>query len=155
MADYIKTIRSLVGNAAIRSVSVGAIIENKEGHILLQKRSDNGLFGLPGGTLELNEKIIDGLKREVHEETGIHLTNPNIFGIYSGESQAFHYPNGDLTYYVALIFYERVDNQALVMNEESMSLAFFPKIEVPTRLNQTDKEPIEKWLKQDYSLEIN
>ena len=38
LADYIKSIRSLVGHAPIRSVSVACIIENEQGQILLQKK---------------------------------------------------------------------------------------------------------------------
>lgn len=40
-------------------------------HILLGKRRDSGLWTLPGGHLETDEKPYDGAERELYEETGI------------------------------------------------------------------------------------
>ncbi len=37
----------------------GVIIENEKGEILLQKRRDNGCWGLPGGAMEIGEKILE------------------------------------------------------------------------------------------------
>lgn len=58
---------------------VGAFIRNDEGKILIVKKSleekvDGGLWTVPGGKIEPEEYIIDGLKREVLEEVGLHIT---------------------------------------------------------------------------------
>ena len=45
-----------------------AIIRNAEGHVLLQRRSDNGLWGLPGGSVEIGESVTTAVVREVKEE---------------------------------------------------------------------------------------
>ena len=45
-----------------------AIIINKKGQILLQHRSDNDNWGLPGGCQELGESFEDTIIREVKEE---------------------------------------------------------------------------------------
>lgn len=66
-------------------VNVRAIIE-RDGpngtEIVIQKRvkpnENTTPYELPGGRLEAFESIIDGLKREVLEETGLHVTK--IFG---------------------------------------------------------------------------
>jgi bifunctional NMN adenylyltransferase/nudix hydrolase len=42
-------------------------------HILLVQRSDNNLFALPGGYLEVDEELIDGAIRELFEETNLDL----------------------------------------------------------------------------------
>jgi ADP-ribose pyrophosphatase YjhB (NUDIX family) len=68
------------------TVAVGAVIEDREGRILLVKhRPERGGFWqgrwiCPGGGLELGETIEDGIKREVMEETHleIRLTIPLI-----------------------------------------------------------------------------
>lgn len=52
--DYVKYIRSMVGHNKIIMNASGAIIE-KDGLILLQRRSDNGKWGLPGGIMEMDE----------------------------------------------------------------------------------------------------
>ena len=48
-----------------------AIIISNEGKILLQYRSDKGLWGLPGGCQELGESFKDTIIREVKEETNL------------------------------------------------------------------------------------
>ena len=66
-------------------VNVRALIERngKNGtEIVIQKRvksnEDKAPYELPGGRLERFESFLEGLKREVHEETGLHVTK--IFG---------------------------------------------------------------------------
>ena len=50
--------------------------------MLAIRRRDNNKWEPPGGTLEPGETIIAGLRREVHEETGITLEDPQLSGIY-------------------------------------------------------------------------
>ena len=52
------------------SVSVAAAILDDAGRFPVIRRADNGHWEPPGGVLELDESITDGLIREVHEETG-------------------------------------------------------------------------------------
>lgn len=47
------------------------VIEDPVGQILLQKRSDFGLWGLPGGNAEPGEDTTTSIAREVLEETGL------------------------------------------------------------------------------------
>ncbi|MDY6843239.1 MAG: NUDIX domain-containing protein [Thermodesulfobacteriota bacterium] len=67
-------------------VSVGAVIENDAGEILLVKHKPEregywkGKWICPGGKLKVGEKIEEGIKREVFEEThlNIQLTKPLV-----------------------------------------------------------------------------
>ncbi|MFC1842439.1 NUDIX domain-containing protein [Candidatus Dependentiae bacterium] len=62
-------------------VSQGAVIENKKGEILLLKLCNRG-WAIPGGHLRKNEDWIDGLQREIAEETGIkNLNVKNVLGV--------------------------------------------------------------------------
>lgn len=60
-------------------IAVGAIIENKDGLILLVKHVPEkggywqGKWICPGGKLELGETIEEGIKREVKEETDLDI----------------------------------------------------------------------------------
>ena len=56
-------------------VGVGAVIV-EEGRVLLVRRGSEPLKGhwtLPGGVLEVGESLVDGVKRETKEETGLEV----------------------------------------------------------------------------------
>jgi 8-oxo-dGTP diphosphatase len=61
------------GRAPLRHVAVHAIVE-KDDSLLLVKRaphlSEGGKWGLPGGFLDRDETLADGVLRELREETG-------------------------------------------------------------------------------------
>jgi 8-oxo-dGTP diphosphatase len=54
----------------------GAVIEGPEGLLLVQNRRRNGShdWSPPGGVIDEGETVLDGLTREVHEETGLTVT---------------------------------------------------------------------------------
>jgi 8-oxo-dGTP diphosphatase len=67
---------------ARHSVSVAAAIVNEAGNVLAIRRHDNGHWEPPGGVLELDESIHDGLIREVGEETGFVVEPERLTGVY-------------------------------------------------------------------------
>ncbi len=55
-------------------VGVGAVVVDENGRVLLVKRGSEprkGHWSIPGGLLELGELLVDGVTREVAEETGL------------------------------------------------------------------------------------
>jgi 8-oxo-dGTP diphosphatase len=53
---------------------VSKLIEDGKGRLLLARRAVDpfaGLWDVPGGFLEEGEHPVDGLRREIHEETGL------------------------------------------------------------------------------------
>ena len=54
-------------------VGVGVIVVDDSGEILLEKRRDNGMWGLPGGGIEPGESVYETALREVKEETGLDI----------------------------------------------------------------------------------
>jgi 8-oxo-dGTP diphosphatase len=55
-------------------VGVGAVTVDENGRVLLVRRARpplEGHWSLPGGLLELGETLIEGVRREVAEETGL------------------------------------------------------------------------------------
>jgi len=55
-------------------VGVGAVIVDSGGRVLLIQRGTEpmkGHWSIPGGLLDLGESLIEGVKREVTEETGL------------------------------------------------------------------------------------
>ncbi len=54
--------------------TVGALIFNAQGKLfLMQSHKWKGKYVLPGGHIELGERMLDALKREVKEETNLDI----------------------------------------------------------------------------------
>ena len=66
--------------AIVQRIAVKAFVLNDAGQVLLLREAatdlDNtnvGHYQLPGGRIELGEAFLDGLRREVDEETGLEI----------------------------------------------------------------------------------
>jgi bifunctional NMN adenylyltransferase/nudix hydrolase len=70
----------------------------QDGHVLLIKRGANpgkGLYALPGGFLNQNERILDGVIRELREETKLKVPDPVLRGSIIGQN-VFDHPDRSL-----------------------------------------------------------
>lgn len=68
--------------APTHSVSVAGVVINADGRVLVIQRRDNGQWEAPGGILELDETLEEGVQREVKEETGIQVAVEGLTGVY-------------------------------------------------------------------------
>jgi ADP-ribose pyrophosphatase YjhB (NUDIX family) len=93
--SYIKWLRERVGSRKVFLVFSSVILKDKRGHILLQRRTDFGFWGLPGGVLELGEDISGCARRELLEETGLLAGVLRPCGIYTHPRYDVTYPNQD------------------------------------------------------------
>ena len=73
------------------SVSKAVIIKEDGALLLLRSKGQKfpGKWDLPGGHIHVGEDPKDGLTREVHEETGITLTEP-IEKLYEEDNMTFY-----------------------------------------------------------------
>ena len=118
--------------------SVAAIIANADGHILLQRRSDNGLWGLPGGSVEIGESVSVAIVREVREETGLTVEVERLIGVYSDPSfQVVRYQDGHVVHYINTLFACRIVGGSLQTCEESLELRFFDPARLPEGMLRT------------------
>lgn len=69
------------------SVSVAGVVVDDEDRVLVICRRDNGRWEAPGGVLELDESFEDGVRREVFEETGLHVEVQQLTGVYKNSSR--------------------------------------------------------------------
>ncbi len=114
---------------------VAAIIRDPEGRILLQQRSDNGLWGLPGGSVEIGESVRDAIVREVREETGLAVEVLRVIGVYSDPAvQIVRYADGNVVHYISMLFACRILGGALETCEETLDLKFFNPANLPVDL---------------------
>lgn len=125
MGNYLLDLRKKVGHEPLMSAGAAVVIENEKGELLLEKRTDNGLYCFPGGGIELGEKIANGAKREVYEETGIVLGEIVPMKVMSGKEGRLVYPNGDECYYIDFYFKAKVSNVTPRSSDgESVELKF-------------------------------
>jgi len=150
--DYIRKMRALVGHDLIIMVGTSAVIRNERGEILLQHRSDNGLWGIPGGALDPGEDPAAGIIREVREETGLDVVPERLIGVYGGPDHISRYPNGDIVAFTSICFACRVTGGTLnVDDDESLDLRWFAPDALPENMVQIHRPRIEHALTRDTS----
>jgi 8-oxo-dGTP pyrophosphatase MutT (NUDIX family) len=98
----------------------------------MQRRRDNNLWALPGGTMDLGESIGQTAVREVQEETGLTIEIDGIVGIYSDPRHLLEYSNGEVRQQFNICFRGRLISGALRGSEESTDIRWVP----PTELDQ-------------------
>jgi 8-oxo-dGTP pyrophosphatase MutT (NUDIX family) len=112
------------------TLGVSALIE-QDGRLLLERRSDNGQWGLIGGGVESDESLDQALRREVPEETGLTITSYTLFGTFSDPSRIGSFANGDVVRFVVLVYRAEVEGfSALACSDESLELGFFTRAEL-------------------------
>lgn len=157
--DYIPYLRSKIGHDKCLSVGLTAMVFDKNGKVLLERRKDNGKYCFPGGSIDLNETVIEGLRREILEETGIRIKNIRLFSIRSGEKCDFYYPNGDITQYVDLNFLADVDGDEKILPQlsETTEVFFCSLDELPGKEELTlgTYSIIEKYRRKNFEVTVD
>ena len=126
-------------------VGVGVIVVDDSGRILLEKRSDNGMWGLPGGGMEPGESIYETALREVKEETGLEIETIGLVGVYSEpwEGRIVTYPdNGDVRQLVDIVLIAQMISGEMAISNESLDLRFFNPDSFPSELAPPAKKPL-------------
>lgn len=149
MSGYIMDLRKIVGHRTLLQVGASVIVEDPQGRVLLQRRSDNNCWGYPGGSTELDERVEDAAARELLEETGLTAHHLELFGVFSGKELHYVYPNGDEVSNVDIVFLCRDYSGELRCQEgESEELAFFSPGQLPENLSPPIVIPLRTWEKQ-------
>lgn len=137
MADYVAEMRQLVGSRPLLLVAAGVIVQSSHRAVLLQRRTDDGLWGLPGGALELGETLEDAARRELLEETGLVAGELTLLDVYSGAEFFLRYPNGDEAYVVGATFSAGVIKGQVAEPDgrEVTQLRYFALSELPPEMS--------------------
>jgi 8-oxo-dGTP pyrophosphatase MutT (NUDIX family) len=124
-----------------------AIIVNDKGQILLQSRTDNERWGLPGGCQELGERFEETVIREVKEETNLEITEDNLelIGIIAGGTRRKEYPNGDVVINNTALYCVKNYTGEVKWDSESKDMRFFDLDNLPE--NQHDPDLVEAYIK--------
>lgn len=110
-------------NSLVPAASV--VVVDEAGRILLQRRTDNGMWALPGGKMELGESLADCGSRETLEETGIHIEITGIVGTYTNPGHVFAYDDGEVRQEFSICLLARPTGGTLRVSDESHEVAWF------------------------------
>jgi 8-oxo-dGTP pyrophosphatase MutT (NUDIX family) len=99
----------------------------REGKILLIKRSDNGLWAVPGGLVEVGETLAEAAERELWEETGIPGQVTRLLGIF--DSRRWHSKTKTHLYHA--VFLMGPNNFVPRPSSEATEVDFFGRDELP------------------------
>ncbi|MBN1458741.1 MAG: NUDIX domain-containing protein, partial [Armatimonadetes bacterium] len=143
-SGYVRELRKLVGTRPLLLASANGILLDAEDRILLLRRTDNDMWGLPGGAAEPGGRVEETAVREVYEEAGLMCRTLALFGVYSGPELHYRYPNGDEVHNVAISYLCR-DFSGTIRADgvEAKEGAFFALEELPAEISPVDRFIIE------------
>jgi ADP-ribose pyrophosphatase YjhB (NUDIX family) len=110
---------------------VGALIFEGT-RVLLCRRGNQpfqGYWSLPGGLVEIGERVVDALKREVREETGLDVETDAVAEVFERITPD---AEGRVEYHYVLIDYLcRVRGGELRAGDDAAAVAWFDRAELP------------------------
>jgi 8-oxo-dGTP pyrophosphatase MutT (NUDIX family) len=112
-------------DARLRLACSATIFDHSRQKILLTKRTDNGLWCLPGGGVDSGESVAEACEREVLEETGLIVRAKKLIGVYSDPHMLVEYADGNSFHIVGLNFEAEVVGGALIISNETTAVDFF------------------------------
>ncbi|MGW6409695.1 NUDIX domain-containing protein [Streptomyces vinaceus] len=110
--------------------AVTAFVVNDTGEVLLERRSDNGRWGMPGGVQEVGENIAGTVVREVLEETGIHVEVVGLVGIFTDPGHVIAFADGEVRQEFSLCFRARPVGGEIKVSSESFAVRWVPRSEL-------------------------
>ena len=149
---YILDLRKELGSRPLITAGAGVLIINDKNEILLGKRTDNGYWDYPAGSMEIGESFEECARREVFEETGLTCGKLEYFMELSGEDTFYEYPNGDQVYLAVIIYICRDFSGELKVQEEEVyeqrffSIDALPEIP-PLKIKSRILEKVRNYIK--------
>ena len=111
-------------------VAVTAFVTNGENQVLLIRRTDNGLWAVPGGAQDFGEYVAEAAVRETKEESGVDIEVTGIVGIYSDPKHVMAYSDGEVRQQFSICFRGRYVGGELTPSSESSEVRWVPRAEL-------------------------
>ncbi|MER5872533.1 NUDIX domain-containing protein [Streptomyces sp. NPDC002044] len=111
-------------------VAATAVVTDGDGRILLQRRTDNDLWALPGGGMDLGDSLPGTAVREVKEETGLDVEITGLVGTYTDPRHIIAYTDGEVRRQFNVCFTARITGGELSLSNESTELRFVAPVDL-------------------------
>ena len=103
-----------------------------EGRLLLIRRTDNGLWALPGGAQDFGEFIAEAAVRETIEETGVTVEVTDVVGIYTNPAHVVEYSDGEVRQQFSICFRAEYISGEPTTSDESSEVRWVRQEELDT-----------------------
>ncbi|MFF1730082.1 NUDIX hydrolase [Streptomyces sp. NPDC058247] len=133
--DYINDPNAPKANSIVPSVVAVAV--NDAGQVLMIRKTDNGLWALPGGGVEIGESVADAAVRETKEETGIDVEVTRVVGLYTDPGHVMAYDDGEVRQQFSICFTARILGGEPRTSSESKEVVFVD----PEQLDELNIHP--------------
>ncbi|MDQ0845082.1 NUDIX hydrolase [Streptomyces sp. V1I6] len=133
--DYFNDPKAPKANSIVPSVTAVAL--NEAGEVLLIHKTDNGLWALPGGGVDVGESVADAAVRETKEETGYDVEVTGLVGLYTNPAHVMAYDDGEVRQQFSICFTAKITGGESRTSSESKEVAFVR----PDRLDELNIHP--------------
>jgi 8-oxo-dGTP pyrophosphatase MutT (NUDIX family) len=128
--EFVTRLRSRIGHDPLWLPTAAGAVIDEAGRVLLQRRADNGRWGMPGGIIDPGEDPADAAVREIAEETGVLAVPERLTAVRV--LAPLTYPNGDQVQYLEFVFRCRpAGGQARVNDSEAVEVGWFSPDALP------------------------
>lgn len=143
--DYFNDPNAPKANSVVPSVT--AVVTDKAGRILMVHKTDNNLWALPGGGMDLGESITDAAVRETKEETGIDIEVTGLIGVYTNPRHVLAYDDGEVRQQFSLCFTTRMLGGELRTSSETKEVTWVAPDDLDTlNIHQSMRLRIDHYL---------
>jgi ADP-ribose pyrophosphatase YjhB (NUDIX family) len=130
VVEWMRSVGQGIAGYVTPKVTVGAVVGDEDGRILLVKRSDSGVWLYPTGWADVGYSAAEVAVKEVKEETGIDCEPVGVLGILDGMQLGFT----QIPLY-SVVFHCRATGGELAAHPlETSDVGFFHEHELPEPL---------------------
>ena len=120
-----------------------------QGKLLLEKRRDSDIWGMPGGGCKKWETGRDAIAREIYEELGLRIPKERFkkLAVYDNPGRIAAYRDGSIWRMVIVVYGLDFENEPIMrISSESKDLRFFSREEIRNiEIAITHKDIVDDW----------
>lgn len=140
--EWVDGIGEGVAGYATPKVTVGAVVGNDAGELLLVQRADSGVWLYPTGWADIGYSASEVAVKEVHEETGIHCEPVRLISLLDGMRLGFT----RIPLYSLIFHCRAIGGELRAHPLECTEVGFFAQDALPSPLTGADN-----WVEQAFA----